>query len=335
MIFGHQKTLKLLSKYFSPQKINQKKKLSHAFLFSGPKNIGKKTIAFFLAKYIEGSHPFSFLEFLSKNCQCQTCRQIEKGNYPAISIVSKEEEKKQIGIEEIREIRRTVSLSSPFPFKIVIIDEAHFLSQEAAGALLKTLEEPKGDTIFFLISSVPSFLPKTILSRVEIFRFFPLSRQEIFQFLQKIKIEERISLTDLEETKILDLSLGRPAIAKKLLLDKTEFDNYNLLVKKIEKLLSLDTFSRLKLAQTIEKRKRIEDFLFLLEFWFRDLMLLKIGNEEKISFLSWRESLKKQAQEIEETKIYQSLKEIRKVKNLLNYSSISKILALENLLLWL
>jgi len=141
MIIGHQKQWEFLKSKFGA---NQ---LSHAYLFTGTDGIGKK----YFAK--------EFSEFIG-------CK------FPDLMIIESDE-KKEIPVAKIREVQNFLAYKSyNGGFKIVVVDDAHLMNQEAQSCFLKTLEEPKGQTILFLISSKPDMLLSTIYSRCQTMKFF-------------------------------------------------------------------------------------------------------------------------------------------------------------------
>jgi len=335
MIFGHQKNLKIFSKMIAENRF------PHAVLFSGPEKIGKKTIAFEIAKYLEADHSSAFnnfFDFSQGNCSCDICKQIEEKNfYDVIEIDKEKKEKKakdsgfttdrEIHIKKIRDIKQQISLSSPYPFKIVIIDHSESLTEQATGSLLKVLEEPRGNTIFFLLTSSLNHLPNTILSRVEIFKFYPLSRAEMEAFFKNQSDQK-------EKEKIIDLALGRPGLAKELLFDKSKIIYYNLLLEKIQGLRNLSVLQRLKLAEDIEKTERVQDFIFLAEFWFRDLLLRKQGvSSLYLSFFSKIKEIEEEKENFSETKLKEIISKIKETKNYLYFSNTNPLLVIENFLL--
>ena len=153
MTIGHQKQWDFLKKKFEAGQ------LSHAYLFSGDRYLGKKTFA------------RKFAEFVG-------CK------FPDLMVV-KPEDGKEISIAKIREIQKFLAYKSyNGGFKIVIVDDAHFMNQEAQSCFLKTLEEPKGKTLLILISSKPDMILPTILSRCQTIKFLgkpALSQQKIEQ----------------------------------------------------------------------------------------------------------------------------------------------------------
>jgi len=159
----------------------EKNKISHAYLFQGPKGSGKEQILFWFIKLLQCQNKRSI-----KNCSCLSCKDIDANRHPDIKIVQPLEGKREIGIDQIRELKNFLSLSwVRGPFKIAIINPAEALSLEAANALLKTLEEPSKDSIIFLISNTPSLLPQTIISRCQIINFPPTPLDEISDTLVK------------------------------------------------------------------------------------------------------------------------------------------------------
>ena len=144
-------------------------KTPHALLFCGQAARGKRALALDFIKLLNCEHE----NFESRPCrECRTCKDIEKNVHPDMTIVEPEESK-EIKITQIRDLQNSLSLKAySAPFKTAIIDKAHLLNQEAQSAFLKILEEPKGNSLFILISEYPEMLLPTILSRVERMRFY-------------------------------------------------------------------------------------------------------------------------------------------------------------------
>jgi DNA polymerase-3 subunit gamma/tau len=165
-------------------------RMGHAFLFAGPRGVGKTTTARILAKSlncIEGPtvHP----------CQkCQSCREIALSR--SIDVIEIDGASNR-GIDEIRNLREAIQYSPLHSqHKIYIIDEVHMLTTEAFNALLKTLEEPPPSVIFIFATTNPVKVPQTILSRCERFIFKRLSVREICARLRSIAEKEKIEVAD-------------------------------------------------------------------------------------------------------------------------------------------
>ena len=169
-------------------------KTPHALLFYGQNSIGKKTLALELIKLLNCQAPHQGPG--GGPCQkCRSCQDIAKNVHPDLFII--EPQGKEIKISQIRELHSHLSLRAySAPFKAVIIDQAHCLNQEAQSAFLKLLEEPKGKTIFILITEYPEMLLPTVLSRVERLRFYS-SPKTIDHQEKRIKEILQMSQTDL------------------------------------------------------------------------------------------------------------------------------------------
>ncbi|MFH1780539.1 MAG: DNA polymerase III subunit [Candidatus Nealsonbacteria bacterium] len=144
-------------------------KTPHALLFYGPGDTGKRDVAIEFIQLLNCEAE----KFEARPCLiCRVCKDIAKNTHPDLTIIEPQESK-EIKIIQIRDLQKSLSLKSySAPFKTAIINQAHLLNQEAQSAFLKILEEPKGDSLFILISEYPETLLPTILSRVERLRFF-------------------------------------------------------------------------------------------------------------------------------------------------------------------
>ena len=166
------------------------KKTSHAYIFSGPRGIGKTTIARILAKAINCENPQD-----GEPCnKCAACRLINNNETPDIIEIDAASNN---GVEEIRNVLEKVNfLPSVLKHKVYIIDEVHMLSLSAFNALLKTLEEPPVHVMFILATTEPHKIPATIISRCQRFDFKPLTPKEIKSNLSSIAYKEKIDIED-------------------------------------------------------------------------------------------------------------------------------------------
>ena len=165
-------------------------RIAHAYLFSGPRGVGKTTIERILAKCL--------------NCEkgptatpcgkCVFCREITEGNSMDVLEIDGASNR---GIDEIRDLREKVKFSSGMSrYKVYIIDEVHMLTNEAFNALLKTLEEPPSHVIFVFGTTAPHRMPATILSRCQWFALRRITITDMVLSLKKICGKEGVKISD-------------------------------------------------------------------------------------------------------------------------------------------
>ncbi len=165
-------------------------RLSHAYIFSGPRGTGKTSVARIFAKAVNTYEKENQLDKLDN----EVCERITIGNCVDVIEI---DAASNTGVDNIRELKDNVNFSPvECAYKFYIIDEVHMLSTGAFNALLKTLEEPPSHTIFVLATTEPHKIPITIHSRCQHLRFRNLTDQEIKQQLLTIAEKETITLAD-------------------------------------------------------------------------------------------------------------------------------------------
>lgn len=338
MILGHQKQWNFLKK---SAELGQ---IPHAFLFFGQEQLGKKKIAIEFIKLLNCQDNSTN----EKPCQvCYSCQGIEKLQHPDLLFI--EPRGKEIQISQIRNLSRRLFLR-PFQsfFKTAILNQAHLMNQNAQAALLKTLEEPKGNTVLILVTEYPEMLSSTILSRVQKIKFHPVKREEIKSYLsQKGLAQEDIRA-------ILSFSLGRPGAVVDL-LNEERLENKRQELTNLIKIISSDSnlASRFQFVKRIsQKAQKLSDekktsslsseasdfslrseLIEILESWlryFREFLLLKVGVlPSSESCPEFQKILKKYSI----SKIKEIIKTIQKISFFLSTTNVNSKSALEIIML--
>ncbi len=280
MLIGHQRIWDFLIRSA------KRDRLAHAYLFAGPAQTGKLTMALefaewlFCEKRLTPGEPCGY---------CRSCLTIESEQNPDILVLSarprppklrlgdaggqtaKNEILKntEIGIGEIRDLQHKLSLF-PYgaPYKIAIIEEIASLSGEAASALLKTLEEPSSHSLIILISSFWQSVLPTIISRCQLIKFLPVPEYEITAKLKNLAKKE----TDFK--KVIKLAAGRPGRAIKFLQEPKHLAEQEKEIEIFEKLLKSPLIWRLEQAREMSQNAVLaQETLSQWLLWLRDRIL--------------------------------------------------------------
>ncbi|HEX9638943.1 MAG TPA: DNA polymerase III subunit gamma/tau [Acidobacteriota bacterium] len=165
-------------------------RIAHAYLFSGPRGVGKTTVARILAKAINCQQGPT-----ARPCNaCPSCQEIVKSSSLDVLEIDGASNR---GIDEVRDLRESVRYTTARDrSKVIIIDEVHMLTKEAWNALLKTLEEPPPHVVFIFATTEYRKIPATILSRCQQYDFNRLSESEIYGHLRTIAQAEQIQIED-------------------------------------------------------------------------------------------------------------------------------------------
>ncbi len=269
----------------------QTNRVAHAYLFAGPRGVGKTSMARILSKAL--------------NCQkgptdapcnkCSTCESIRNGNDIDVLEIDGASNR---GIDEIRSIRQNVGYAPAISrYKIYIIDEVHMLTREAFNAILKTLEEPPGHVKFIFATTSPNRVPDTVQSRCQRFDFKNISVSDISNRLAQICKTENILVEDGALQTIAKYAMGGLRDSESILDQLTSFCREKITLRDIYDALGvvsegeiaslIDSFvdKNPELAVKIfheitENGKDVDGFIDQLLSYIRDLLLVSICSKD-------------------------------------------------------
>jgi len=272
-------------------------KIAHAYLFSGPRGIGKTTIARILAKIVNCKNPKN-----DEPCnKCENCLNINENKFLDLIEI---DAATHTQVDKIRDLIEKINFSpTAGKYKVYIIDEVHMLSKGAFNALLKTLEEPPKHAIFILATTEIHKIPATIISRCQRFDFRRLKVSEIKERLEKIAKQEKVKVEKGVLNFIAINSNGGLRDSESLFGQILSLEDRDITLKEVQTILAVADISiAVKLIELIVEKKYseainyinkttddgydLEQFnIFLIEYC-RKLMLIKISPEIKENFSS-------------------------------------------------
>jgi len=311
--------------------------ISHAYLFSGPRGIGKTSIAKIFAKAVncldlKDGEPCN---------ECDVCKGITSGS---ISDVIEIDAASNNGVDEIRELRDKVKyLPSMCRYKVYIVDEVHMLTNQAFNALLKTLEEPPKHVIFILCTTEPQKVPPTIQSRCQRFDFHLISQEEIVKRLRDICSMENIKASNEALNLMAEVSEGgmRDALS---LLDQSESYSTNEIISlddvlQVSGKLSSDTMIKIATAiaqhdslrsitlldSLVKIGKEIPKILYGLIVFFKDILVIKnVGiTINKVGYDSME--FKELSLKLSNSKLYEYIEILTDTQNEMRYSQNQRL----------
>jgi DNA polymerase III subunit delta' len=257
--------------------------LRHAYLFSGPPGLGRRTLALRLTQALNCPQPVAPAEPCGK---CKTCRQIERMQYADLAVIQAEKEGGILRVEQIRSIRQSLVLK-PYQgkYRVALFLRFQEANASAANALLKTLEEAPAHVILLLTADTPEQLLPTIVSRCEVLRLRPLPVASVQASLREKGVDEK------NAELMAHISGGRPGYALRLMQDKGLLTFRAGRLEDLQELLASTRRGRFAYAEKLTDRKkkdaeaeeRFRDTLLIwLSFW-RDVLLRVSGTDAPLA----------------------------------------------------
>jgi len=321
----------------------QRGMISHAYLFSGSRGTGKTTLARLFAKTINCQNRKGGFEPCN---QCEACREINGSR--AVDIIEIDAASNR-GIDEIRNLREGIKFPPTFlKYKVLILDEAHQLTKEAANAILKILEEPPVHAVFILATTEIHKMIPTIISRCQRFDFYKLTKDEITKKLEEILKNEGIKIEKEALNQIAISANGSLRDAESILDQAISFSkNKEITADDIRNLLGIVDLSLVieftkilskknvgealnLLDKNLEKGLDVQEFAKVIIDYLRKILVIKINPQLENDVL---DELSSEAKEITK-KLGEkfTLEELRKLLNLfleaenkIRYSSLPQL----------
>lgn len=256
---------------------------SHAFLFTGPKGLGKTSTARIVAKVINCTAKRKDIEPCNK---CEQCISITNGTNVDVLEIDAASNR---GIDEIRDLKEKIRLSPmESSRKVYIIDEVHMLTTEAFNALLKTLEEPPAHAMFILCTTEPQKVPATIISRCLHVNFSLATTTELIRSFKRVVKAEKIAIDDKALLMIANLSEGGFRDGIKILEEIASFSKGKITEKFIEEKYNVSSIKHYVLGlinSLVEKDSK------------QGLQIVKVAVEKGIDIKHFMQQLMEQLHE--------------------------------------
>ena len=300
--------------------------IAHAYLLVGPRHVGKGTLAVNLAQALNCDGP-------EVPCgECRSCQRISEGKHADVTPIGLDS-RTEIGIDDIRGLQRLANLP-PYEgkCKVFIIDEAEYLSTEAANSLLKILEEPPPRVVWLLLAAEEERLLPTIISRCQRLELKPVPSERV----EEVLVNSYNLDTDKAQL-LTRLCHGRLGWAVSVLANDDILQQRSQKIDRLVSLLTAGLEQRFAYAQELavqfsQNRKAGAETIEVWLDWWRDLMLTKGGCQDAIINVDYRTVLEEQASGLSLSEIKESLTNLGLLQEAIS-KNVNPRLALEWLML--
>jgi DNA polymerase-3 subunit delta' len=299
----------------------------HAYLFAGPAGLGRRSLALAFARALNCTNPPA----PGESCgQCRDCKQITAMAHPDLSVIQAENEGGTLKVEQVREVKRTISLK-PYQskYRIALFLRFQESNPNASNALLKTLEEAPAHAILLLTADNPEALLPTIVSRCEVLRLRPLPLEQVKKELERRGAESG------QASLIAHVSGGRPGYAFRLLEDKSLLEFRGQRLDDLQKLLTASRVDKFAYAEKLAKEKDVMRQVFLVwqSFW-RDVLLRTAKADSPLANVDRAEEIETLAKKLDLPAARQRVKETERAIQQMERNVNARLLAEVLLLGW-